>query len=96
MTNPGSGEPRNIRIIKQCLEKWFRDVTPGTYTERFVYHDGTQTSELALDPDFINNLRPEQLTEYMERTVLPTLRVSPGMLIRAGADGISIRTRYTY
>ena len=89
----GSSEPRNIVIIRQCLEQWFHDVTPSTHTECFVYRDGTQTSELVLDREFIDDLRPEQLKRYMERTVLPTLRVSPGTVIRAGADGISVRAR---
>ena len=93
MTNPGGMEAQNIQLIRQCLELWFSNVTPGTYTERFIYHDGTQTSELALDREFLNDLRPEQLKEYMERTVLPTLRMSPGTIIRAGADGISVRVR---
>jgi hypothetical protein len=96
MTNPGGSEPGNIGIIQQCLERWFRDVTPGPYTERFVYHDGAQTSELALDREFVNDLRPENLNEYMEHTVLPTLRASPGKIIRAGTDGLSVRARQTH
>ena len=88
-----SDEPRNIQVIRQCLERWFSDVTPSTLTERFIYHDGTQTSELALDREFVDNLPPQQLQGYMENTVLPTLRASPGKVIRAGADGITIRAR---
>ncbi len=96
MTNTGGSEPGNIRIIQQCLERWFRDVTPGTYTERFVYHDGMQSSELAHDREFFNDLRPENLKDYMEHTVLPTLRASPGKIIRVGADGLSVRTRQAH
>jgi hypothetical protein len=88
-----NSEPRNIQLIRQFLEQWFRNVTRATYTERFIYHDGTQTSELALDREFINAFHPEKLQEYMEYTVLPTLRASPGQIIRAGADGISVRTK---
>ena len=88
-----NSEPRNIQLIRQYLEQGFRDVTRATYTERFIYHDGTQTSEFALDREFINALRPEKLQEYMEYTVLPTLRASPGKIIRAGAEGISIRAK---
>ncbi|WHZ28096.1 MAG: hypothetical protein OJF51_002894 [Nitrospira sp.] len=91
-----SDGPRNIQIIRQCLEMWFSDVTPSTLTERFIYHDGTQTSELALDREFVDHLAPEQLQGYMENTVLPTFRASPGKVIRAGADGITIRARQTH
>jgi|SRR5690349_13943576 hypothetical protein len=93
MTHLGNVEPENIRIIRQCLERWFHDVTPGTYTERFVYHDGTQTSEFALDHEFVNALSPLRLKHYIEHTVLPTLRASPGNVIRVGVDGISVRAR---
>ena len=86
-------EPRNVGIIRQCLEQWFHDVTPRTHTECFLYHDGTQTSELMLDREFLNAFQPEQLEDYLERTVLPTLRVNPGTSIRAGADGISVQAR---
>jgi|SwirhisoilCB1_FD_contig_21_21975221_length_455_multi_3_in_0_out_0_2 hypothetical protein len=54
----GSNEPRNIQIIRECLEMWFSDVTPSTLTERFIYHDGTQTSELALDRELSIIFRP--------------------------------------
>jgi len=71
MTHPGDVEAGNIHIIRQYLERWFRDVTPDPYTERFVYHDGTQTSEPALDGEFVNDLSPQRLKAYIEQTVLP-------------------------
>ncbi|MDI3466190.1 MAG: hypothetical protein OJF50_005011 [Nitrospira sp.] len=47
----------------------------------------------SLNREFVDNLPPQQLQKYMENTVFPTLRASPGKVIRAGADGITIRAR---
>lgn len=91
-----SREWRNIRLIRDCLERSFSDVTPSALTEHFIYHiyhDGSQTSELVLDREFFNNLPLEHLQEYMEGIVIPTLLASPGKNIRIGADGINILAR---
>jgi hypothetical protein len=83
-----------IRIIQDLLEKYFHDVKPGDYKERFVYNNGQQTSELELQREFIDDLRPEKLQEYVQSTLLPTLRANPGTIIRFGADGISVHERH--
>lgn len=88
-------DPKKIQIITACLEDHFNEVKAGDYKERFVYNNGQHTSELELQREFIDDLRPEKLQEYVQSTLLPTLRANPGKIIRFGADGISIRERHT-
>lgn len=86
--------PEKIQIIMACLKESFRDVKTGDFEEHFVYNDGKQTSELEVGREFVDDLRPEKLKEYMQQTLLPTLRANPGRIIRFGADGVSVRERH--
>lgn len=89
---PGT-DPEKIQIIKDRLEESFHDVKTGEYQERFLHKNGQQTSELELEREFVDDLRPDKLKEYVQQTLLPTLRVSPRKLIRFGSGGISVRER---
>lgn len=83
-----------IRIIQDFLDKHFHDAKPGDHNERFVYNDGQQTSELELEREFVDDLRPEKLQENLHSNLLPALRANPGKIIRFSADGITIRERH--
>ena len=90
---PGT-DPEKNQIIKDCLEESLHAVKTGEYQERFLYNNGQQTSELELEREFVDDLRPDKLKEYVQQTLLPTLRVSPGKVIRFGSGGISVRERH--
>jgi hypothetical protein len=86
-------DPQKIQIIRDCLEAMFHDVRQDNLSERFVFNNGKQTSELKLDRAVVDDLPFDQIKHYMETQVVPKLHENPGKVIYVGSNGLSVLER---
>ncbi len=86
-------DPTKIQIVRSCLEASFKDVRSDKLDECFVFNDGEQSSQLAFDRAFLDDIPTDQLDPYLETNIVPKLKANPGMKIYVSNDGIEIMNR---
>lgn len=87
-------DPNQIDMVTSCLEGSFTEVRctedSGTLETRFLFNDQQLRSGLIFTRRFIDDFRGD-LKAYVEKTLLPKLKESPGKIIYIGSDGMRIR-----
>lgn len=86
-------DPKIIQTVKHCLETSFRDV--HHLHQRFLFHDGTQSSELVFNREFLENISEPSLFSHLVKDIIPTLKANPGKRISVNSNGIGIGPRET-
>jgi len=90
-------DPQKIEIVKSCLATAFKDVRHrqegNNDLQFFVFHDGTQSSQLVITRSFLDDLRIEQLAwlkTYMDKIIILRLKAKVGKKVSLSNSGIDI------
>jgi len=90
-------DPQKIEIVRSCLAAAFKDVRHrqegNNDLQCFVFHDGTQSSQLVITRSFLDDLRIEQLPwlkTYMDNIIILRLKAKVGKKVSLSNSGIDI------